>query len=466
MANKPFEYRIINPLERPKSEDLNVAQGQSHYDVRQFAYEIFGHQDGFLGSSFAPVPTDPTPDNNVVLTAGVAFQYGNVESAIGGIVGLNDSYQPKAVNIDTYSVGVTDPPALLLFRRYDLIQIRAPADSERLVDSEATDIYNPSLNSFSSLFKDKTLTSSVSEFTPEYIAAGDTATAPLSYVTGNEVISFDWNTVPKPDPQAGYLPVAYIRRSYNQTAIDSADIEDARTLLKLPAMVGGTGQSAVGDAGSIAYSNGTELEYTRATLFGVPQTGHILVSDGASTPNWIAPAVASSLLISAGANTNPTWLTPGVEGDVVASNGTSWEAQSPSRHYASTITGGVYSNSTAAYTAIPGLSLTDIALRRGNVRIELQPAADVTTDYNARIQNTAGGRRCYILLSLTNGPLSIDRVFSYELDPNTTGSVALPSFTESLSTGGNWTVTAMARSGNAGDSTIYIQNCDLVVSQG
>lgn len=466
MANQPFEYRIINPLERPTASDLNIAQGQSHYDVRQLAYELFGRQNGFLGYSFNPEPNAPIPDDSVWLQQGVAFQLGTAESNIGGIIGLNDAYLQKAVNTANKNIPVSEAPALPGLKRYDLIQIRALEDTERLADSTATNIYNPALNSFSSPFKDKTLTSSLTDILPVYTAAGDPVTAPLSYVSGNAGVYAAWEDVPKPAVTTGYLGVAYIKREYGQTAITAADIEDARTLLTVPAMAGGSGTSSVGDAGAIAYSNGTNLEFIRATLFGVPQTGRILVSGGAAAPTWLSQAAASSLLVSAGANANPTWLTPGVDGDVVASNGATWQAQSPSRFYSATQTGGVYSNSTETYSNVPGLVLTDIALRRGNVRIEVQPTADSTTDYIARIQNNAGGRRGYILVEMMNGPLTIDRVFPFELDPNTTGSIVLPNFTASLATGGSWTITVMARSGNAGNTTIFIQNCDLVVSQG
>lgn len=467
MANKPFEYTIINPLERPTSTDINQLQAQAHYDLRQFAYEIFGRQNGFLGYSFNPEPNSPA-DGTFYIQQGVAFQFGAAENTFGTppIPGLVDSYQQKAVTTINRQITAEPVPAGAGEKRYDLLMIRAPSGDERLKNPQSVGIFNPTLGSFpAAVEKYKTLTSSLTEFDVEPISSTGTPTSPIVYKSGN-VFTGAWDPVNKPAVDVGYLGVAYIRRYEGQAAIEAADIEDARTLLAVPAQSGGSGVSSVGDAGAIAYSNGTNLEFIRASVFGVPQTGRILVSGGASAPTWLVSASASSLLVSGGINVNPTWLTPGVDGDVVISNGTSWQSQSASRFYSASQTGGVYSNDTETYSDVPGLVLTDIALRRGNVRVELQPTVNNTTDYTARIQNTAGGRRGYILVEMQNGPLTIDRVFPYELDPNTTGSLALPSFTASLAAGGSWTVTVSARSGNAGDTTIFIQNCDLVVTQG
>jgi len=468
MANKPFEYTIINPLERPTSTDINQLQAQAHYDLRQFAYEIFGRQNGFLGYSFNPEPYSP-PTDSFSVQQGVAFQFGLAENTFGTppIPGLVDSYQQKAVTTTVREINAQPVPAGAGEKRYDLLMIRAPAGDERLTNPQNVGIFNPTLGTFgiSATSKYKTLTSSLDEFTIESITSAQTPTAPIVYKSGN-VFTGAWDPVNKPSVNVGYLGVAYIQRYAGQTEIVAGDIEDARTLLTVPAMAGGSGASSVGDAGAIAYSNGTNLEFIRATLFGVPQTGRILVSGGAAAPTWLTPGSVSSLLVSSGANVNPTWLSPGVDGDVVVSDGVEWQAQSLSRFYSASQTGGVYSNDTTSYSGVPGLVLIGIALRRGNVRVELQPTADTTTDYTARIQNAAGGRRGYILVEMQNGPLTIDRVFPYELDPNTTGSLALPSFTASLATGGSWTVTVSARSGNAGDTTIFIQNCDLVVTQG
>jgi hypothetical protein len=471
MANRPFEYRVINPLERPKSEDLNIAQGQSHYDVRLFAYEIFGRQNGFLGYSFNPEPTAPV-SLAVAIQQGVAFQYGDEELAIGSIPGLNDVYRQKAVTMSNRSIAVTAAPTGAGDKRYDLIQIRAlSGSSERLTDQVTTDILDPELQSFTETPKFKTLTSSLTPFDPVYTVEGATVTAPISYVTGNAGVYASWNDVPKPAVATGYLGVAYIKREYGQTSITSADIEDARTLLKLPVMVGGTNNTEIAPAGYVAYSDGTKLNFTQALggLSYSPQTGWLLASTDGGEPSWIEPAVASSLLVSAGANANPTWLTPGASGATIVSNGTSWQSQSLvdflTRHYSSVITGGIYSNNTTSYTEIPGLKLEDIALRLGNVRIEICPAESATTDYNARLQNLAGGRRGYIRLTLEKGPITIDRVFTYELDPNTTGYIALPSVTELITDAGDWTVTVSGRVYDT-NSTIFVQNCELVVSQG
>ncbi len=208
--------------------------------------------------------------------------------------------------------------------------IRAPASDERLTDLTSVGVYTPSFGTFEATSKYKTLTSSLDGFLVESITSAQTPTAPIVYKSGN-VFTGAWDPVNKPSVNVGYLGVAYIQRYAGQTEIVAGDIEDARTLLTVPAMAGGSGASSVGDAGAIAYSNGTNLEFIRATLFGVPQTGRILVSGGAAAPTWLASAVASSLLVSAGANNNPTWITPGTVGQVLISDGAQWSAGSLSQ---------------------------------------------------------------------------------------------------------------------------------------
>ena len=476
MANFPLETVIINPLERPTSKDINQAQMQAHADMRMLVREMFYGQydsfsEGFVGDSFKPFVTNGVA-RQLSFTNGVFFQFNsNAENNIGGIQGLTDAYPYKAAfnyASNTIIIPINEPPAVEGQSRIDRIEVRVPFGDERLKDSTSVGIFNSTLKTFSSDNKYKLLSSTLTTDDVQTIAAGssDPAAQPIIYHVGTASA-----TPVAPAFTPGYLTVALVTSTYGQANLLAGDISDERLLLKLNPTVGGTGSSVIGDAGAVAYSNGANIEYTRATLFGIPQTGHILVSDGASTPNWIGPAVSTSLLISSGANANPTWLVPGAAGDAVISDGTEWQSLSLSdvltRYYTSTITGGVYSNSTIAYTAIPGLMLADIALRTGNVRIELRPVDGATSDYNARLQNsTAGGRRGYILITLEKGPVSIDRVFSFELEPNTTGYIALPSTTENITDAGDWTVTVSARVGSAGDSTIFVQNCELVVSQG
>ncbi|MCX8051288.1 MAG: hypothetical protein N3B17_05265, partial [Chlorobi bacterium] len=62
---------------------------------------------------------------------------------------------------------------------------------------------------------------------------------------------------------------------------DAVDLATAEVSGVLPVTSGGTGTSAIGSAGSVAYSNGSTLAYT-----GVGTSGQVLVSAGSGTPQW------------------------------------------------------------------------------------------------------------------------------------------------------------------------------------
>lgn len=345
MANKPFEYTIINPLERPTSTDINQLQAQAHYDVRLLAEQLFAGAEGFVGDSAKAVPLS-VPSLGFSWTPGIMFTVGTAENNIGAISGLSDSYLYKATNIAYRPFNVTTAPATSGYVRYDLLEVRALTGSERLTDSTSVGIFNPSLGSFNvATSKYKTLTSSLDPLTTvEEIAYNVTGTAPLVYKSGQEIAyPGAWSLVPKPTVDSGYLAVAYIRRFEGQTEITSGVIEDARTLLTVssstiatvPVTKGGTGQEFLA-AGEVLLGNGTsgitstailpiskggtgngnpsafmgsvayyddstdQLKYSQAIKTFVPRTGWLLASNSTGAPTWIEPGAAGLPLISTG----------------------------------------------------------------------------------------------------------------------------------------------------------------------
>ena len=335
MANKPFDYTIINPLERPTSTDINQLQAQAHYDLRQFAYEIFGRQNGFLGYSFNPEPNSPA-DGTFYIQQGVAFQYGAAENSFGSptIPGLVDSYRQKAVTTINRQITAGAVPSAAGEKRYDLLMIRAPASDERLTDLTSVGVYTPSFGTFEATSKYKTLTSSLDGFVVESITSVQTPTDPIVYKSGN-VFMGAWNPANKPSVDVGYLGVAYIQRYAGQTEIVAGDIEDARTLLTVPVQTGGSGNFDL-PAGEILLGNGTsgiastailpvskggtgngspgafmgsvayyddstdQLKYSQAIKTFVPRTGWLLASNSTGGPTWIEPGTAGLPLVSTG----------------------------------------------------------------------------------------------------------------------------------------------------------------------
>lgn len=457
MANIPFEYRIINPLERPKSEDLNIAQGQAHSDTRLLAAELFGLQSGFLGDGFSVGVSPVDPTQFVSTTGGVFFQNTDVEDInIGGIPGLNDTYPYKATTIGDLDILVPPPPTLVNEKRYDLIQVRSMTGAERLIDPVATDILDPALQRFNDLTKYKTLTSSFSPgilagLLPGYTDIDVPVTAPMSYVTGAVATTADWGDVVKPGIVPGYMGVVYIKRYYGQTTIAAGDIEDARTLLTVSTLTGGTGSSdAAAYTGSVAWFDTAEskIKYTQAVdtdgpIFGA-RTGWLLASN------------------SSGA---PTWIEPGTYGQALVSTGSAWAAADLFSYY-STLNE-IYTSSinSDTYVAIPELSLTNIALRRGNARIELSPNASHEAGLFWTVATPLTNVAFIKVVVTRPDATTSDYVFRYQAGNNQDYPITLPSMTAFLSQAGNYSVAVFAQTAAVG-STFTFRNCDLVVSQG
>lgn len=240
MANKPFDYTVINPLERPTSSDLNQLQGEAHSDARALMRRMFydgggtgtGSMEGFFPRDFPVYPTS-TPSLSVDMYPGIGFLNGAAQTDIGGIAGLNDPYSYQVVTNTAIKNITVQGAASSGNHRYDLIQVRSLVDSERLTDSTVTDIYNPSLNSFGGASRYKTLTTDINGQTVQVIAYTGTPTAPLSYVIGQETAIISGLPTP-PSVASGYLPVALILVTDTTTAINSGDITDQRPLLSFP----------------------------------------------------------------------------------------------------------------------------------------------------------------------------------------------------------------------------------------
>lgn len=233
MANKPFDYTITNPLERPSSSDLNQAQGQAHADVRLLAQKLFEAsetpQDGFVGSSFKPSETFPGSDS-VAIVGGVAFQTKAAENNIGGIAGVTDAFTYKALTIDTCEFLILTGAASPGMYRKDLLQVRAMQDTERLGGATVTDIYNPSLNTFGAAPRYKLLTSNLTGQVPQIVSGPNVGTAPVVVKQGVEGPVLAALTPPAPDP--GYLPVAIVSWFDLPSIIG---VTDARPILGLSA---------------------------------------------------------------------------------------------------------------------------------------------------------------------------------------------------------------------------------------
>lgn len=272
MANTPFNQQITNALERPTSSGLNI--GMANYDVQALAYSLMqstigSGSSGFVGSSFKVRPYSGGPSNTLVtMSRGLGFFAGTSgPSAIGGISGLNDAFDYKVMYTENRDIAIPAPCSSGNIRR-DLIMI---SPKRTLDDYAATDIYQPSVNSFSSQNRPRTLSRDFTNESVTYIAAtavpGDGAY--LVYKVGQEVSAASPNgflDAPIPTTDPGYIGVAVINvtDSAPTGTYGEARINDIRYLLSVNGVLPVIGRATIGStlSGSFVFP-GSYLEDVR-----------------------------------------------------------------------------------------------------------------------------------------------------------------------------------------------------------
>jgi hypothetical protein len=197
MANQPFDTTIINPLERPKSSDINAAQSELHRDILEYLYRAYEtssgsgglgvyFRSGFVGAGFSVQPTSPE-SGSVVIKAGLGFLAGTPESNVNGIVGLNDlsPYKPVLMSQDK-TISIPNNFASAGKCRRDAIYVRA---TRQLTDATPSDVYSVSSGVFTSQTINKTMSFDLYNQTMQVIAAGSgtTWTSGIVYAKGIEV---------------------------------------------------------------------------------------------------------------------------------------------------------------------------------------------------------------------------------------------------------------------------------------
>ena len=262
MSNRPFDREIINPLEKPLADDLNLAQSYHDMSLRfflgQFLKDSAGaKRDGFIRNGFKVVAAS-TPDMSVSVSAGLGFQnlVGDAPSAIDSLVGLNDleSYKPIPLfaNLALTVPAAPAGPAT----RIDIIEVRA----DRITtDPTSRQVFNPGAGEFQADTVNKTLQFAV-DGRAGFASAPNPSTEPLSYKVG---VAGAPGAVPA--TTAGYIKIAEIAVGSDVLSITDADISDERVdlatrniQLQFPASNGftqaGTGEPEEGGFASI--SNG------------------------------------------------------------------------------------------------------------------------------------------------------------------------------------------------------------------
>lgn len=242
-TNKPFDVRIVNPLERPTSNDFNLAQSVARGSVESLANAVFNPggfvgRAGFIGSGFQARAYD-TPAMDVLLLQGLGFQFQNTPefTDLDGVIGVDDItgahmtplYLSQGFGM-TVPAAPTDPTKC----RRDLIVVKSAA---KVTDATPSDRFNPISQNFVPQSYKKTATWDLYDYPVQYIDAGSTPaeSSPVVYIKGAEALytnadSFS-TTALTPTIPTGYMPVAAINVSPNMTVVFNSAIIDARRLL-------------------------------------------------------------------------------------------------------------------------------------------------------------------------------------------------------------------------------------------
>lgn len=273
MPDQAYQRTIINPLEKPRSGDINQAQAQLDRSLRDTLARMFNSQNGFMRGSLQVVPQSPAA-LGVIIKAGIGFFNAptDVPTMINGLVGLEDlsPYKPIVLSAD-YSISVPTPPASN--SRIDLIEVAY----QRVTDNpQSVNFLNTTSGAFAPATVPKTLDFCV-DGTLAYYTAAQVPTTAFAYKSGVAGVS-----PVAPATDTGYMPVAYITVASGVATIVAANISDQRPIVSLGQYLG---RQTLTASGTYTPTPGT----TRVRAFiqaggggggGAPATGASQVSLG------------------------------------------------------------------------------------------------------------------------------------------------------------------------------------------
>lgn len=254
MANQDFDTAVVNPLERPASEDIDRAQSQLNRTLRDLLAPLMAYgsssafADGFIAQGFQAVPATGMTVN---LQAGLGFQldFASTPSDINGVAGLDDRSANKPLLL---SSAVSVPVAAVSAGncRRDLICVRY----QRQVQDAPVPIFDATYSTFTGAIRPKNMTFDLAPNGATTVAYGGTppagtgiavmqgAVAP--YTDEDSFLAAALATLP-----TGYIAVAVVNVQAGVSTITASRIVDLRALL-LP-----TGTTQVGASVTVQRSN-------------------------------------------------------------------------------------------------------------------------------------------------------------------------------------------------------------------
>lgn len=266
MANKPFDQRVINPLERPTSSDLNIAQSQLNLGGRALMRQLLQQNflvlaTGALGESFFVEKT--TGNRNFKIKRGVGFNntpYNpTTDDNVGGIMGVSDPLEYRMVTVQSdagVAISVPAAPSAGQCRR-DTISIRCSNPSTEMLDDYGdTDIYDPVVGKFNAVSQPKTFSYDISDANVRIINYDELGTITpedrVVYITG-QVVSYTGPdsllSAPVAVPATTYLRIAIINVVGGALAVAQSDVVDFRRLVSPQGNLVVSGSATIGSVG-------------------------------------------------------------------------------------------------------------------------------------------------------------------------------------------------------------------------
>jgi hypothetical protein len=227
MANDPFSREIINVRERPLSSDINIAESYLDRALRDFIRALLAPDPlaivtGFLNQSFKVVATT-TPSMTVNISPGLGFidDASDVPTAIGGVLGVNDTSTMKPLPLSTVQPIVIDGAPSAGNSRYDIIEVKCDRRSQ---DPTSRDILDPATGVFAPNLVNKTLAFYLDGRNARVVAPALSTTG-IGYKVG---IAATTGTEAVPATTAGYVKIAEIHVVSGVTTITNSVITDTR----------------------------------------------------------------------------------------------------------------------------------------------------------------------------------------------------------------------------------------------
>lgn len=299
MAYRLFDQRVVNPLERPVSEDPNAGFSQDSGTLRDMLQQLFAaypvsavdtDTQGFIGEGFRPY----TPVGRTVgLAKGLGFRYApdETQAAIGGVAGVSDmaAFKPLYLRETRPVIDVPAAPSSSTLARRDILAVRW---SPHLADALPSRVFNTGTQSFSLTNKLKTLSWDLYDYAAVALSAGGSTdpgiTDPILYVPGvaSAYTPADPDSIltcPLPEIPDTYTPIAIINVKGGASTISAADVVDYRRHLFPGGVASILGNPTIGSSDVLgAPIPGRVL--TNATLVGPYGFKAFLTKDPVSPP--------------------------------------------------------------------------------------------------------------------------------------------------------------------------------------